>query len=271
MSNTFLHAGTFGDTVLGLNAIKILGGGDLYIELNGMDNVARDMWGGGDAGDHRGRYTQNDLDFIWPFLQQQSYINNLNIWNNEPIKYDLRKHYRFWARRNGKVEDWAGNATECYALACGLDIQEHRRALLIDPWVTVDSPIKIPGKPIVINRTRRHIKRDHTIQNEQWVSWLENSNLAETCVFVGSEKEHEDFCKIYNCVVDYRPVKNMLELAQLIAGAEQFIGNQSMAVALAIGLGKTYWCEVRLDYENTRTPHGGYGDAWFPRANGHYF
>jgi hypothetical protein len=50
-----------------------------------------------------------------------------------------------------------------------------------------------------------------------------------------------------------------------------FIGNQSSALSIAIGLGKTYWCEVRADYERTKTPHGGYGDTWFPRVNGFYF
>jgi hypothetical protein len=62
-----------------------------------------------------------------------------------------------------------------------------------------------------------------------------------------------------------------LELAQVIQGCEQFMGNQSVALSIAIGLGKSYWCEVRKDYEQTRTPHGGYGDTWFPRINGNYF
>jgi len=274
MSNlSFLHAGTFGDTVLSLNVIKILGGGDLYVELNGMDNIARAMWGGGDAGCHAGRYTQRDLDFIWPLLEKQPYINNLQIWENQPVSYDLRNHHKFWARRNGKVEDWAGNATECYALVCGLDIHEHRQALLLDPWLTVDNPIVIPGKPVVINRTGRHIKREHyniSMVNPQWTDWIDNYNLETMAVFVGTPKEHQDFCELHQCNVEYRPVSDMLELARIIQGAEQFIGNQSMALTLALGLGKSYWCEIRLDYEATRTPQG-FGDAWFPRLNGRYF
>jgi hypothetical protein len=274
MSNlSFLHAGTFGDTVLSLNVIKILGGGDLYIQLNGMDDVARAMWGGGDAGCHAGRYTQRDLDFIWPLLEKQSYIKNLQIWENQSVSHDLRNHHKFWARRNGKVEDWAGNATECYALVCKLDIIKHRQALWLDPWLTVDNPIVIPGKPVVINRTGRHIKREHyniSMVNPQWTDWIENHNLEKMAIFVGTPKEHQEFCDLHQCNVEYRPVSDMLELARIIQGAEQFIGNQSMALTLALGLGKTYWCEIRLDYETTRTPHG-LGDAWFPRLNGQYF
>ena len=268
--SSFLHAGTFGDTIYGMNVIKLLGGGDYFIELNGIDQLAFRTWGGGDGGWHKGRYTQSDIDFMMPLIKSQKYINNAGTWNGEVVDYDLREQHKFWARRNGKVEDWAGNQTECYALTCGLDIHEHRKALLIDPWLDVD-PIKIPGKPIIINRTFRHIHRDHTIINPQWMYWIEEESLEDMALFVGTKKEHEDFCNIHSCNVEHREVENMLELAQLIQGCEQFIGNQSMALSLAIGLGKTFWCEVRVNYETaTKSPHG-YGDVWFPRANGNYF
>ena len=270
MNKSFLHAGTFGDTIYALNVIKILGGGDIHIELNGVDNLSRRVWGGGDGGWHSGRYTQSDIDFMKPLIKSQSYINNVFEWDNKPVTYDLREQYKFWANRNGKIEDWAGNQTECYALACGLDIHKHRRALLIDPWLDNIEPIKIPGRPIVINRTFRHIHRDQRIVNPQWMNWITENSLEDTCLFVGTKKEHSDFCEIHNCDVKHREVEDMLELARIIQGAEQFIGNQSMALSLAIGLGKTFWCEIRINYENTKTPHG-YGDVWFPRSNGHYF
>jgi len=272
MTNSFLHAGTFGDTVYAMNVIKLLGGGDLYLELNGMDNIAQKMWGGGDAGDHRGRYTQKDIDFIMPLIESQSYINKVHVWNDETIDYDLRDQYKQWARREGKVENWAGNQTECYALTCGLDINQHRNALLIDPWLEA-SPIYIPNKPIIVNRTRRHIRRETfnmKSTSDQTEYWIENDSLLDMSVFVGTEEEHALFCEQYECNIDYQPVRDMLELAQIIKGCEQFIGNQSMALSIAIGLGKTFWCEVRVDYENIKTEHG-YGDVWFPRANAHYF
>lgn len=271
MHKTFLHAGTFGDTIYALNVIKLLGGGDLYIELNGMDKLAQRMWGGGDAGHHAGRYTEADIEFIRPLLESQSYIHNVKIWNGETIDYDLRDQYKQWARRDGKVENWAGNQTECYALTCGLDIHQHKRALLIDPWIDSVEPLVVPGKPIIINRTFRHIKQDHEIINPQWMYWINDESLEDTSLFVGTKKEHDDFCRIHNCNVEHRQVDNMLELARLIKGGEQFMGNQSMPLAVAIALGKTFWCEVRIDYETAvKTPHG-YGDVWFPRANGNYF
>lgn len=275
--SSFLHAGTFGDTIYGLNVIKLLGGGDLYLELNGMDAVSYRAWRSPNAGDHAGRYTQADIDFIMPLLEVQPYISNAKVWDNDQVTFDLRDHYKYVAdleggARTGKWENWRGNQTQCYAMLCGLDVKENERALLLDPWLTVTDPIVIPGKPIVINRTPRHIKRELAGSpiNEQWASWIADNHLEETAVFVGSKAEHEAFCKLHDCQIEYYPVKDMLQLARVIAGCEQFIGNQSMPLSLAIGLGKTFWCEVRLDYENLVTPYG-YGDVWFPRANGHYF
>lgn len=270
---TFLHAGTFGDTIYSLNAIKLLGGGDLYIELNGMDKLAQRMWGGGDAGWHRGRYTQDDINFIMPLLQHQSYINSCKVWNNESVDHDLRDQYKMWARRNGQLENWLGNQTECYAALCGLDIHRYRSELLVKPWLDPVEPIRIPGKPIVVNRTFRHVRRetfDMPLVNEQWTTWIKDDSLEELGIFVGTKKEHEDFCNLFECNIDYRPVLDCMELTRIIQGCEQFIGNQSMALSIAIGLGKTFWSEIRVDYENIKTEHG-YGDVWFPRANGHYF
>jgi len=276
MMNNYLHSGSFGDTIYALNVIKLLGG-NLFVQLNGMDGISREVWGSPDSGDHKGRYTQQDLDFLFPLLEKQDYINQVSVWNNEAIDHDLRYHYNFWAdkyARNGRVENWQGNNTEVYGLVCGVDIAEHRKHFLVDPWLVNVEPVRIPGKPIIINRTPRHTRREAfgmTPFHEQWDYWIKNEYLEDMAVFVGTQKEHDTFCELYKCNVGYRPVTDMLEMAQLIQGCEQFIGNQSMPLSLAIGLGKTFWCEVRVDYEQaTKTPHG-YGDVWFPRANGNYF
>ena len=59
----------------------------------------------------------------------------------------------------------------------------------------------------------------------------------------------------------------MLDLANVIAGADTFIGNQSSALALAIGLGvANIHCEARTDMPLTRN------ECYFPRmTNVAYF
>jgi hypothetical protein len=52
----------------------------------------------------------------------------------------------------------------------------------------------------------------------------------------------------------------MLELAEVIAGAPQFIGNQSSALAMAIGLGvPQILCEARIDMPLERN------ECYFPQ------
>ena len=261
---SFCHPGTYGDTLYSLIAMKILGGGDLYVKLNGMNEIAWNAFGAVHAGVHAGRYNQQDLDFLFPLLEKQSYIHKLDVWRNETVDHDLGNHYKFTTGPKG----WQGNQTECYALVCGLDINNYKKELLLDPWIESVTPQKISGRSIVINRTGRYLQGSDP-NSETWRKWIDEG-LDEVAVFVGSEGEHDAFNKQFNCNVPYQPVRDMLEMAQIIQGCEQFMGNQSMPLAIAIGLGKTFWCEMRKDYDNFRSPHG-FGDVWFPRPNGHYF
>lgn len=263
-SLSFAHPGTFGDTIYGMSVVKLLGGGDVYIKLNGMNEVVWNSFGAVNAGPHAGRYTRKDLDFLFPLLEHQSYIHNLNIWRNEPVTYDLGTHYKFTTGPNG----WQGNQTECYAKVCGLDIDQYKKQLLLEPWLEPVEPIKVSGRTIVINRTPRYLQGRDPNENS-WSDWIAGG-LEDMAIFVGTPEEHAAFNRQFNITVPYYPVSDMLELARVIQGCEMFIGNQSMPLAIAIGLGKTYWCESRQDWDNFKSPHG-FGDVWFPRVNGFYF
>jgi hypothetical protein len=262
--NNFFTVGSFGDTIYSLNLVKILGGGNMYVKLNAMDDFAQRVLGWKDAGPAKGRYTQQDYDVLEPLLKAQDYLDTVAVWNGEQLDYNFEDHYKYHM-----IKGWQGNQTECYALTQGMDIHspDLRKKLLLEPWLTPVTPTVIPGKPIVVNRTVRYL---YGAPSEEWTTWVENG-LGDYGVFVGSEKEHADFEDMFKVKIEYYKTKDLLELAQVIQGCEQFIGNQSVALSIAIGLGKSYQCEVRKDYENTRTPHGGYGDTWFPRINGFYF
>ena len=63
-----------------------------------------------------------------------------------------------------------------------------------------------------------------------------------------------------------QPTKTLLDVAELIAGCDTFIGNQSVALSIAIGLGKEYFCEARRDLPIERN------ECYFPaQPNGSYF
>jgi hypothetical protein len=262
--SNFYTIGTFGDTIYSLCLMKILGGGNLYVKLNALDDFAQNVLGWKDAGPAKGRYTQQDYDMIEPLLKAQDYFDNVSLWKDEHIDYDFSDHHKFHM-----INGWQGNQTECYALTQGMNIHEPelRKKLLLEPWLTPVDPIRIPGKPIIINRTERHL---YGAEGSGWHDFIKNG-LADYGLFVGTEKEHAEFEESFKMKVAYHKTEDLLELARIIQGCEQFIGNQSSALSIAIGLGKTYWCEIRSDYEYTKTPHGGYGDTWFPRINGFYF
>jgi hypothetical protein len=261
---TFSHPGTFGDTLYSMCPVKILGGGDVYVKLNGMNEVAWNAFGAPNAGVHAGRYTQADIDFLFPLLEKQSYIHKLDLWRNEIVDYDLGDHYKFTTGPTG----WQGNQTECAAMVCGLDLDKHRRALLIDPWLDPVEPIRIDNRSIVINRTSRYLQGGDP-NAPTWRKWVEDG-LDDVAVFLGTQEEADAFNRQFGCNVPYHKVEDMLEMARIIQGAEQVMANQSIVMALAIGLGKTFWCETRKDYDNYRSPRG-WGDVWFPRVNGFYF
>jgi hypothetical protein len=260
----FTTMGTFGDTIYSLCLVKMLGGGDLYVKLRALDKFAQEVLGFADAGPAKGRMTEKDYDLIKPLLEAQDYIEKVAVWNGEEDHYpQLVDHWKMHL-----LKGWQGNQTECYALTMGMDIHDPviRSKLLLEPWLTPVDPITVKNKPFVVNRTARYLYGE---PSEEWYQWVDNG-LGDRAIFVGSEEEHAEFEKLF-CKIEYYKTNDLLELARVIQGCEQFMGNQSVALSIAIGLGKSYWCEVRKDYEQTRTPHGGYGDTWFPRINGNYF
>ena len=85
-------------------------------------------------------------------------------------------------------------------------------------------------------------------------------------IFVGHESEYLKFKQEMQWDIPYHHTANLMELAQVIAGADQFIGNQSVSLALAIGLGVDFACEARSDLPMERN------ECWFPEhPKGDYF
>jgi hypothetical protein len=265
MEKNYVTHATFGDIVYVLCVMRMIGPGDLYVRLNHHDEFARTVLGWPDAGAASGRLTQKDYEIIAPLLEAQDFIGKVAIWNGEVDSYpQLLDHWKMHL-----IGGWQGNQTECYALAMGWDIHnpDLKKKLLHEHWLTPVDPIRIPGKSVVVNRTNRHL---WGATGDGWNGFIENG-LGDYGVFIGTADEHAAFEEQFKIKIHYEKTEDLLHAARLIQGCEQFIGNQSSALSIAIGLGKTYWCELRADYENTKTPHGGYGDTWFPRINGFYF
>lgn len=261
----FTTMGTFGDTIYSLCVMKMLGGGNLYVKLDALNDFAVNVMGWPSAGPAKGRLNQKDYEILEPLLKAQDYFQEVAVWKGEEDSFpQLLDHWKMHL-----LKGWQGNQTECYALTVGMNIHdpEIRKKLLFEPWLTPVEPIRIPGKSVVVNRTSRHL---HNADGSGWTSFIQGG-LSDYGVFIGTPDEHAAFEDQFKIKIQYYKTNDLLEVARVIQGCEQFIGNQSSPLSIAIGLGKTFWCEVRADYEYLKTPHGGYGDVWFPRVNGFYF
>lgn len=264
-TKNFVTISTFGDIIWLLCAIRMIGGGNLYIKLNALDEWCQKILGWPNAGPHSGRLTQQDYDFIAPLLKSQDYLHEVAVWNGQSDDYPiLGDHFKFH-----KGEHWQGNQTECYALAMGWDIYDPiiSNQLNHEPWLTPVEPLYIPGRYIAVHRADRYNYNGDP--SSEWQTFIEQG-LSETGFFLGTDKEHAAFEQKFGIKIYHQKVNDLLEMAKYIQGCELFVGNQSIHNSIAIGLGKSYWLEIRKDYEQTITRHG-YGDNWFPRINGYNF
>lgn len=232
----FHHSGDIGDILYSLPIIKHLGGGVIFISIdNRYPYPLASRWArmGGSA---------SMVDNLRPLLEAQDYVDRVQFTHGLPFStdYDLNKFREPW---QDKSQTNIGNWESIFNL--------HAKAFNVnppqdEPWITVKDPIKIEGRPIVVNRTERY-------QNEQmnWPFFIQK--YGERMVFIGTEKEHELFQGFEPSVrIPHYQTKDLLEAARVIAGAKVFMGNQSACLAIAHGLCKNVIVEEWLENSNCR-------------------
>ena len=253
--NTFKHSGTLGDIIYALPIMKHLGGGEFYLHLNQIDWIGQHYYGSRPAPFHQGRMTQQDAKFMQSFFEAQTYITKFAPLDpsKDAITHNLD---RFRPAFVGHP----GNYVDIYANTFGITDTNTQSTLRNTPWLTV--PNTVESKPIVINRTARWTPRSLRLRWQKWreMGWEEHS------VFVGLAEEHAAFTRATGWDIPHRYTDTLLELAQVIAQSKQFIGNQSVALSLAIGLGVKWECEARDDLPLERN------ECYFKdHPNGEYF
>lgn len=250
MTNKFKHSGTLGDIVYGLALMKHFGGGEFYLHLGQVDWVTKHYYGGQPNPFHKGRMTQNDFEFMRDFMEAQEYISKFDVLDpaTTEVTHNLDRFRTLFTQH-------PANYTTTYSMAFGIMDPAIHNQISDGPWLTVPNPKVIEGKPHVINRTPRGFTPPGL--NPAWTTWKEQGVDKES-IFVGLPDEYEEFKKLTGWQLEYYPTKNMLELAEVIAGAEQFIGNQSVALSIAQGLRVPYYYETRRDLPIERN------ESYFP-------
>jgi hypothetical protein len=255
--NTYKHSGAFGDFLYSLPIVKYFGGGSVFAHLNQMDWVGAHYYGSAPAPFHQGRMRESDYEFMKLFMLAQHYVDTFEILDPHltEISHNLD---RFRVPFVGHP----GNYVDIYADVFGIKSDVVKAELRNTPWLSVPIFRQIKNKSVVINRTARWTPG---ILSAQWDIWR-GQGMEKQAIFVGLPEEHAAFQTTTGWNIDYQPTGSMLELAEYIAGAETFIGNQSSCLALAIGLGTKFYCEVRTDLPINRN------ECYFPaHPNGNYF
>lgn len=117
------------------------------------------------------------------------------------------------------------------------------KAGLFNPWLSVE-PNHIADNVIHLTERWREGSR---------VDWnAVRHSITGSCVFVGFVHEWENFCSKYGEIVYYR-TENLLELAQVIAGAKRVYCNQTVSLALSQSMGKEYYLEKKPNKYNVLT------------------
>jgi hypothetical protein len=252
----FKHSGALGDLIYSLPIVKHFGPGEFYLHLNQMDWIGQHYYGALPTPFHQGRMTQGDFEYMKTFMEAQEYITKFDVLDPKvaEITHNLDRFRPPFVQH-------PTNYLMLYSEVFGLTLDE-AKAVSSQPWLTVPKPKRIEGKTTVINRTRRWIPPTPSGAWDELKSQVEDSAL-----FVGLPDEYQAFRKETGWDIAHYATDNMLDLASVIAGAEIFVGNQSQAYALAVGLGvPEIWCESRVDMPLERN------ECYFPlMTNIQYF
>jgi len=235
---TFSHSGTMGDTLCSMVAVKILGGGDVYLRLGNLKKMIQEKLGWPDAGRHNDKMRQIDYDQMREFMLHQPYINSFEVYNGEHIDYELEN-----AALHLETGFFPRNFSNQHALANKIDTTYHIRQLQIDPWMECREERKFPGRPIVVHRNNNYQDGNQRV-SPTWKTFVDRM-LAEQGVFVGSEEEHAEFEEAYSIKLPHYKTPDLMELARVIQGSQLFITSMGGPSALALSLGKTMILEVR--------------------------
>lgn len=219
----FFHSGDAGDIIYALLFIKSLGGGGLYIGPDPKWNT--------NSNRDRQRY-----DWILPLIKAQPYIKWASVVPGKPdwVNYDLNLFREVWmVGAEGRKAANLSRLFEAYPARFKMPPLPED-----EPWLSVVAHTTI-GKPIVIHRSHRY-------RNPEF-PWREAAQrYGGQMIFVGLQAEYIDWVSTYGKVAEFKPTRNALEIAQLIAGSKLFIGNQSCPNAMALGLGVPVVQEVSL-------------------------
>lgn len=255
MAITFKHSGGFGDIVYAMSILPKLPTGRFLVAMNNIVNITREYGYNPDTVHpyHRPRLLDEDFDNLRPLLERQSYIESVGKWRTgDPlpdVDLDLFRKIAWFDPSTSNFLEW-------YHKLVGLPFDPV--ADINTNWIQCD-PKTIA--PVVVSRTERYVTpAGYKTHKELY----DKNNLKQNAIFIGTDEEHQAYETNVAPITRYI-VKDYLDMANVIAGAKTFLGNQTFAYALAIGTGIQTVLETRKDLPLIRN------ECYFNRSNCTYF
>ncbi len=222
----FKHSGLIGDIIYAIPTMLALAGNKrihLHLHINQKALYSRKM-----KHYNKGKIlTEKSVEWLAPLLLSQTSFESCDIYTDHRVDYDLDVFRKYPFDYN------TGHICRWYFLTYGITYD------LGNPWLKVTPNENFRDK-ILIARSFRY--RAPGISYE----FLKNyPNLF----FVGLPDEFEDL-KREVPTLQYQPVNDFLELAEILAGCRFFIGNQSFPFAVAEALKVPRALEVFFECPN---------------------
>ena len=221
---TFNHSGNIGDVLYSLNFARE------FASANGEGSLAVNLQPGVESGIQKNHPCGSVLmdnaacEFLRPLLEAQPYVAQLTVSENVPDgAIDLSNF------RNMPLFHAAGDVRYYYyAMSPNALPKDFSSVVLTSP-----RDERAAGKIVIVRSVR---------YRNPLVNYRGLKEFASSMIFVGLPGEHEDFCRT-EFEVPYHPVKNALEVAELMGAARLVIGNQCGLFAIAEQLKVPRWLE----------------------------
>lgn len=197
MENLFKHQGSIGDIIYSLPAIKACGGGGLWISKPSPYVNA-----------HRLFESQSYIEGVMQDINghRPRHLYNLDMFRDIELKHRMKGDVKHLAEYFLQFVD--------------------KEFDLSQPWLEVE---KVRAASIVISRTHRY-------HDAEEIDWSLLKAREGDCAFVGWYGEFKLFRKVTGLDPTFYLSTGFLDIAQVIAGCNLFIGNQSACFAVAEAL-----------------------------------
>lgn len=173
-----------------------------------------------------------NLDFaskLLPLLKKQKYIDKVKIYENQHIDINLDNFRQLPIRfQTGVIPRW-------YFWQYGVDFD------LTQSWIEAEKFDYFKNK-IIVSRTQRH--------NSPFINYKFMDRFSKDIVFVGVEKEFQNFKQQCPNCNDFVKFDNFLDMANAFNSCKFFVGNQGFPFTLAEAMKINRLLEANNDAPN---------------------